>query len=128
MEGIDHLSAGVVCQQNYQKTGPRVSAADFILGVEMEGNMLGREEVKTGADDMEMEGDTLGREEMKAGADDVIGFMLGREEVGSEDEDDDRSATVMRLQRNGDNNANGDNRWRQHGGGGGGGGGSGATE
>jgi hypothetical protein len=47
----------------------------------MEGDTLGREEVKAGADDMEMEGDTLGREEVKAGADDVIGFMLGREEV-----------------------------------------------
>ena len=34
----DHLSAGVVCQQNYQKTGTRVSAADFLLGVEMEGD------------------------------------------------------------------------------------------
>ncbi len=81
MEGIVHLSAGVVCQQNYQKMGPRVSAADFIPGVEMEGDMLGREEVKAGADDMEMEGDTLGREKVKAGADDVIGFMLGWEEV-----------------------------------------------
>ena len=53
MEGIDDLSAGVVGQKKYEERGPRGSAADFLPGVEMEGDTLGR-------DGVQMEGDTLG--------------------------------------------------------------------
>ena len=53
MEGIDDLSAGVVGQKKYEERDPRGSAADFLPGVEMEGDTLGR-------DGVQMEGDTLG--------------------------------------------------------------------
>ncbi len=53
MEGINDLSAGVVGQKHYEEPGPCRSATNFLPGVEMEGDKLGRE-------GMEMEGDTLG--------------------------------------------------------------------
>ena len=52
MEGIDDLSAGVVGQKHYEEPGPPRSAANFLPGVEMEGDMLGREEVEAGAQDV----------------------------------------------------------------------------
>ena len=39
------LSVGVVCQK-YEEPGPCGSAGDFLLGSEMEGDSLGREEAK----------------------------------------------------------------------------------
>jgi hypothetical protein len=38
-----------VGQKNYEEPGPRGSAADFLLGEEMEGDPLGREEVEAAA-------------------------------------------------------------------------------
>ena len=49
VEGIDDLSAGVVGQNNYEEPGPRGSTAEFLPGVEMEGDTLGREEVEADA-------------------------------------------------------------------------------
>ena len=39
----------VVCQKKYEEPGPWGSAAHFLLGMEMEGEQPGREEVKGGA-------------------------------------------------------------------------------
>ena len=49
-EEIGHrdLSVGVVCK-NYEEPGPRGSAAHFLLGVEMEGDPPGNENVEGGA-------------------------------------------------------------------------------
>ena len=38
-----------VGQKNYEEPGPRGSAADFLLGEEMEGDPSGREEVEAAA-------------------------------------------------------------------------------
>ena len=65
MEGIDDLSADDVGQTNTEVPGQRESSAVFLPGVEMEGDMLGREGVQ-------MEGDTLSREEVEAGAHVII--------------------------------------------------------
>ncbi len=45
MEDVVDLSVGIVCK-NYEEPGPRGSAADFLLGEEMEGDSPGREEVE----------------------------------------------------------------------------------
>jgi len=49
-EEIGHrdLSVGVVCK-NYEEPGPRGSAAHFLLGIEMEGDPPGNENVEGGA-------------------------------------------------------------------------------
>ncbi len=43
------LSVGVVCQKIYEEPGPHISAAHFLLGVEMEGDPPGNENVEGGA-------------------------------------------------------------------------------
>ena len=48
IEGIDNLSAGVVGPKKYEERGPCGSAADFLPGVEMEGDTLGRDGVQMG--------------------------------------------------------------------------------
>ena len=37
------------CRKKYEEPGPHRSAADFLLGEEMEGDRLGREEVEAAA-------------------------------------------------------------------------------
>ncbi len=39
----------LLAKNNYEEPGPRGSAANFLAGVEMEGDRLGREEVEAGA-------------------------------------------------------------------------------
>ena len=46
MEGINDLSAGVVGQKKYEERGPHGSAANFLTGMEMEGDTLGRDGVQ----------------------------------------------------------------------------------
>ena len=43
------LFDSVVCKKNYEEPGQRGSAADFLLGEEIEGDPPGREEVEAGA-------------------------------------------------------------------------------
>ena len=43
------LLVGVVFQKTYEELGPCGSAAHFLLGMEKEGEQLGREEVEGGA-------------------------------------------------------------------------------
>ena len=45
-EGAENIGVG---QKNYEEPGLRRSAADFLLGEEMEGDPLGREEVEVAA-------------------------------------------------------------------------------
>ena len=48
-EEPEDLSESVVCKKNYEEPGPRGSAAHFLLGVEMEGDPPGNENVEGGA-------------------------------------------------------------------------------
>ena len=52
VEGIDDLSVSVVCQKNYEEPESCGSAADFLLGMEMERDPPGREEVEGGSHDV----------------------------------------------------------------------------
>ena len=48
------LPGGVVCQKNYEEPESCGSAADFLLGVEMEGDTSGREEVEAAVSSLEV--------------------------------------------------------------------------
>ncbi len=48
VEGLGDLS----CQKNYEEPESCGSAADFLLGMEMEEDLLGREEVEGGSHDV----------------------------------------------------------------------------
>ena len=52
VEGLGDLSVGIACQKNYEEPESCGSAADFLLGMEMEEDLLGREEVEGGSHDV----------------------------------------------------------------------------